>query len=264
MGVHKVFIIDNSDKNNQSLLDELKLENAHYHFIGENKGIAAALNIGFEYARKHHAEWVLTMDQDSIFEGTNFENYKKEVIEYVDKEKVGIFSIKHDFYGSKKENIVALSKYREKKWAMCSGNIVSCMAYHQVGGYREDFFTDWVDYEFCVRIKKVNYRIIECIQVTLKHFLGENIMETTFFGVKKYILDYPLWRKYYLARNMYITAKIHKSLSYSMYWHLFQELKQVLLYDHSKKKWRKCKAMIAAIYNARKPVVFVDIKKKYC
>jgi rhamnosyltransferase len=260
-GVYKVFVIDNSDKSNQLLLDELKLENVCYHFIGENRGIAAALNIGFEYAHKHHAEWVLTMDQDSIFEGESFDNYKKEIRGYTDKSEVGIFSIKHNFINLDEK---AGDRYREKKWAMCSGNIISYQAYHRAGGYREDFFVDWVDYEFCVRIKKANYKIIECTQVLLKHFLGESIMETTFFGSKKYIPDYPLWRKYYLARNIYLTAKAHKSIRCSMYWRLVQEFKQVLLYDHSERKWGKVKAMFMAICNVRKPVAFVDIKKKYC
>ncbi|MDR0680738.1 MAG: glycosyltransferase [Dysgonamonadaceae bacterium] len=263
-GVHKVFVIDNSDKNNQSLLDGLKIENVCYHFIGENKGIAVALNIGFEYARKCHAEWVLTMDQDSIFEGANFENYKKEIINYIDKNEVAIFSIKHDFGNLAEKTVTNLDRYCEKKRVMCSGNVVSYRAYHQVGGYRDDFFVDWVDFEFCARIKMANYRIIECTQVILKHFLGERIIETTFFGAKKYIPDYPLWRKYYLARNVCITAKIHKSMRYSMYWRLFQEFKQILLYEHSEKKWGKIRTMFIAICNAGKPVNFIDIKKKYC
>jgi rhamnosyltransferase len=261
-GVYKVFVIDNSDKNNQSVLDGLKLDNAYYHFIGENKGIAAALNIGFEYARKYHAKWVLTMDQDSVFEGGDFENYKKEINNYADKNRIGIFSARHNF-ANLNEN-VEFDRYCEKKRVMCSGNIVSYHAYRQVGGYREDFFVDWVDFEFCARIKIANYRIIECTQVLLKHFLGESIMETTFFGAKKYVPDYPLWRKYYLARNIYMTANLHKSMRYSMYWRLVQEFKQVLLYDHSKKKWGKIRAMFAAICNVGKSVTVIDIKKRYC
>ncbi len=259
--VRYVFIIDNSDTDNREMVDSLKINNVCYHFMGGNNGIAPALNVGFDYACKHGAAWVLTMDQDSIFEGDSFADYLQEANDYPGKEKVGIFAVRHNF--SVLQSDEQHSRYTEKKRVMCSGNLVSVAAYKQTGQYREDFFLDWVDFEFCVRIKDAHYSIIECSNVTLKHFLGEQSMIVTFFGLKKHYANYPVWRKYFAARNMLRTARMHKSARYSMYWRLVQEFKQVLLYDKSITKWRKLRAMSAAAWNARKPVSFTAIKEKY-
>jgi rhamnosyltransferase len=261
--VRHVFVVDNSDVDHRVLLDTLGLTNALYHFTGENKGIAAALNIGFKYADSYQMEWALTMDQDSIFEGNRFAEYLAEVNNYTDYTDVGIFSVKHDFGQIDTEQKPAGSRYCEKKRVMCSGNLIALDAYRKAGAYREDFFMDWIDFEFCARVKAAGYRIIECTHVLLKHFLGDRIMQVKRFGSTKYIPDYPVWRKYYLVRNILHTAKAHKALRNSMRWRLFQEFQQVLWYDSSPKKWKKLRAMYAALRHARKPIIVTDIQQKY-
>ncbi|MDR3236838.1 MAG: glycosyltransferase [Prevotellaceae bacterium] len=259
--VSHVFVIDNSDADHQSLLHRLQLSNTHYHSMAQNKGIAAALNTGFALAKSYNAEWMLTMDQDSIFEGDSFEHYVNEINLYEKPQQVGIFSVKHAF--GVPETHVDTAQYVEKKWVMCSGNIMLYSAYEQAGDFREDFFNDWVDYEFCVRIKEADYTIVECSGTSLTHFMGTRLMTTRFLGTKKYVTDYPVWRRYYLARNMYLTSKLHRELKYSLRWRLIQEFKVVLLYDHSAKKWQKFKAMWRAVCESGKPVDANYIIKKY-
>jgi len=265
--VSNVYVIDNSDNNNKTLLEQLKLNNTHYHFTGSNQGIAAALNIGFEYAKSQNVAWVLTMDQDSIFENDSFVKYLAEINAYINEygshTNVGIFAVKHDFNDLDKRNVTELDRYSKKKRVMCSGNIVSYSAFCQAGGFREDFFMDWVDFEFCIRINASGYDIIECSRVLLTHFLGEKNIATNFLGVIKYFPDYPLWRKYYFARNLYRSANIHKSMRYHILWRLVQEFKRVILYDHSRNKWKKIRAMFAGVCNARKPIEFSKIKEIY-
>jgi rhamnosyltransferase len=261
--VGHVFVIDNSAADHRALLESLKIPHAHYHFTGENKGIAAALNIGFEYADSYRMEWALTMDQDSIFEGNRFEQYLAEVNAYANYDEVGIFAIRHDFGQIETAANDNDGRYCEKKRVMCSGNLIALKAYRKAGAYREDFFMDWIDFEFCARVKAAGFRIVECSRVWLKHFLGDRIMKVNCLGSKKYIPDYPVWRKYYLARNIFRTAGLHKSLRYSMLWRLFQEFEQVLFYDSSPKKWKKMRAMLSAVRHVHKPVAVLDIQQKY-
>ena len=61
--VERVVVVDNSETDNSVLCEQLP--NVQYISLGENKGIAAALNVGCNEAMKKGAEWVLTMDQDS-------------------------------------------------------------------------------------------------------------------------------------------------------------------------------------------------------
>ena len=72
-----VYAIDNSDKKN-NLLEELnKIENLEYISLGENKGIAKALNVGIEKAKENGYKWALTMDQDSYFTENLLDKYEK-------------------------------------------------------------------------------------------------------------------------------------------------------------------------------------------
>ena len=59
----QVIIVDNSETSNEALV--ASLTNVRYIPLCENRGIAAALNIGCQEALNMGAEWVLTMDQDS-------------------------------------------------------------------------------------------------------------------------------------------------------------------------------------------------------
>src|SRR4030065_360634 len=64
--IDKIFIVDNSDYNNNSLLEKLQtLSNTEYIANKNNIGIAAALNIGANKAVKEGFDYLLTMDQDS-------------------------------------------------------------------------------------------------------------------------------------------------------------------------------------------------------
>ena len=44
-------------------------------YLGENRGVGHALNIGVQRAREKDFTWLLTMDQDSIVDGTMIQCY---------------------------------------------------------------------------------------------------------------------------------------------------------------------------------------------
>lgn len=69
--IEKLYIIDNSKDNHNNLLADYKYQNkCEYISLHKNLGLAYALNVGCKKAIKDSFDYVLTMDQDSIFEPT--------------------------------------------------------------------------------------------------------------------------------------------------------------------------------------------------
>ena len=66
--IEKLYIIDNSKDNHNNLLADYKYQNkCEYISLHKNLGLAYALNVGCKKAIKDSFDYVLTMDQDSIF-----------------------------------------------------------------------------------------------------------------------------------------------------------------------------------------------------
>ena len=57
--VDYLILIDNSDKNNAFIIDELNNKNIKYIFNGSNIGVAAALNLGAEEAIQQGYKFLL-------------------------------------------------------------------------------------------------------------------------------------------------------------------------------------------------------------
>ncbi len=81
-----------------------------------------------------------------------------------------------------------------------SGSLVRREAVEAVGLPRVDFFMDFVDYEYCLRLRRQGFRIAVVRDSILDHEIGA---QTTFsiLGRKKFWADHAPWREYYMARN---------------------------------------------------------------
>lgn len=90
-----LYVIDNSIiKNNLVINGIRKISNVFYCDNHGNQGIASALNIAINFAKKNNADWLLTMDQDSFFDQDNLKKLINS-IEHVDIQKTGIISPAH-------------------------------------------------------------------------------------------------------------------------------------------------------------------------
>jgi rhamnosyltransferase len=244
--VRKLLVVDNSSESNEDLLKKYSYPNVQYIPLRQNVGIATALNIACELALKENAKWMLTMDQDSTFENGAAGQLIKEANAFADPAQVGIFSPQHKTVGGKESRKPVTGRFREEKEVMTSGNLLNLSAYAKVGRFRDDFFIDIVDIEFCRRLVKYEYKIITVCNVELRHVLGDGIMVTRFFGVKKYFDDHSPLRKYYLSRNLLYVGKLHpESKGYSRS-KLLKQIKKVLLYDYHQ-KWTKLWYMLKGI-----------------
>ena len=144
----KLYVIDNSDNGGKKInFSHKKIE---YIFNNENLGVAKALNIGVQKANKDNYKWLLTMDQDTKLNNKIFDKMTKTISEY-DTGKIGILTPWHNTrLNSKKPK----QKIDYPLDVMTSGNFVNLDILNEIGGFKEEFFIDGIDIEFCLRLKK--------------------------------------------------------------------------------------------------------------
>jgi len=173
-----------------------------------NMGVAAALNIGVDYAVKSGFDWVLTMDQDSIAAAgmldCMIDVYKSLPSE--ERNRVALLAPKFCLADRCIKERFARSCV-EKRAVITSGNLLDISAIQEVGGYTDSLFIDSVDFDFCLRLRMAGYKILQCQNALLLHSLGESIQKTI-FGRRFSIHAHSLIRKYYISRNhIYVNKK---------------------------------------------------------
>ncbi|WP_052746044.1 glycosyltransferase family 2 protein [Sulfurovum lithotrophicum] len=240
--VDTVYAVDNSDDKNESLINELKQTGKIvYVDNGGNKGIANALNVGANKATEDGYDFLLTMDQDSRV-SEKMLSTMLECLGTVDIPTLGILS---PFHASKIHTVSREHGCIEKKVVMTSGNLLSLKAYRKTGPFLEELFLDYVDNEYCLRLQRHGYRVIQVSEAILFHKLGELSLRQL-FGKNIYCYNYPPVRYYYRARNV---IAIHKKLEVAWGTEILRDMIKIFLYEKNKlqKFLYICYGMIDAI-----------------
>jgi rhamnosyltransferase len=205
--IELLLIIDNSPQQNLALINKLGTLHSEtiYKWMGENKGMARALNTACEIAIQNNCGWLLTMDQDSKFKETEFLQLANSVKDIVSLySKTGIISPYHhihDQIDSRKD-----VDFQPIRSAMTSGNLLNLEVFTAVSGFEEKLFIDFVDHEYCLRLRKKGFMVIQNNKITLEHALGKFEMKTI-FGKKIGISNHNQTRRYYITRNGLYTVK---------------------------------------------------------
>lgn len=197
--VRTLYLVDNSEDKNELFRQRLeKYKNVSFIDSDGNQGIAWALNMGAAAAISSGADWLLTMDQDSAFQSGSLGC----LLDYVEEEaldRVG-FGIVSPFHKTKDGVEAASEGLLEVDGVMTSGNVLSLSACQRVGAFREDYFIDYVDHEYCLRLKKNGYKIGVYRAAILEHSLGD-IGCKAIFGRKFFFTNHNAQRRYYITRN---------------------------------------------------------------
>ena len=229
--VRHVVVVDNSKKNNAVLLGTPDSW-CTYLPLGDNKGIASALNIGCQEAIAQGAEWIMTMDQDSCWKEEQIMRYMQLANAYPMTEKVGVFSPRQDYQSHFRDYPDA---YEEKIAVMTSGCLLSAAGYCKTGGFREELFIDEVDNEYCMHIRREGLKVVVINHAFLEHRLGE-LRNIRFLGLwsKEYI-DHEPWRFYYMTRNNLLLSHWYPEYHHFNTQRLRKMLKRIVLYDRRHK-----------------------------
>ena len=182
--------IDEIERVTQSFGNAILLKN------NENKGIATALNQICRYAKQQFFSWVLTLDQDTIC--------PSDIVEKLSKgtaiKKVGIVCPAVDYEGINLNTYNKQEEIEEDTACMTSASLTNILAWEEVDGFKDDYFIDFVDNEFCMKLRIYGYKILRVNSCAISHRLG-NSVERQFLWKKIRGTSHRPWRIYYMVRN---------------------------------------------------------------
>ena len=200
-----LYVMDNSNTKNDLKIPKNK--KIKYIFNNNNLGIATPLNNACDLARKEGYSWILTMDQDTKFQD-NVINKMKEKIMTTNTEQIGIVVPWH--------NTKLKIKKPDKKIdypldVMTSGNMVNLNIHKKIGGFKEWLFIDGVDIEYCLNLKKNNYKIMRLNYLEINHNLGD-IFYKKFLWKDLLVTNHSAMRRYYQCRNYLYLKDMYKDI----------------------------------------------------
>ncbi|MCF8008001.1 MAG: glycosyltransferase family 2 protein [Methylovulum sp.] len=195
--------------------------------MGDNVGLARALNQGIGRAFDLGAAWVYLSDQDSTLPS----DFRKLMMEYSAYIPSGmkVATIGPRYFNEtthEKNRFIRLSPlwvsrfkpglnqiYAEAEYLITSGSFISRETFFKVGPMREELFIDFIDIEWSLRAKRMGYQAIALPNVMIHHRLGD--FGFNFFGTR-FPIHSPL-RIYYYFRN---AAYLYKRRYISLNWKL--------------------------------------------
>jgi len=232
--VNRLLIIDNnSNESSKATLQKLSDNNQKIELIlnNENIGLAAAQNLGLEKALFEQADWILLLDDDSQMNDNMATNMLTAYENHADKEQIAIIAPYIEEQNAKIEPKYMLSAgqllfkrtgFGDKEIlnnvlaCIASGSLIKTSTIKELGLFKTQYFIDYIDTEFCLRVISANYKIIAVKNAILNHHLGEKTLHnvgeiripTSNHSAKRRFTIYRnrvwVWKKYLFKTPNYI------------------------------------------------------------
>jgi rhamnosyltransferase len=172
-----------------------------------NLGLATALNLGLEVARKHHFKWALLFDQDSEPNEAMLEQFAAIVATYDLQKPLAVVGSNYPIAAARQSRrSTDKTPWFEDRTAITSGSLVSIAAVDRVGPFDEAFFIDHVDHEFCLRCRARGFAVVNSKAPLIRHVIG-NPESRRFLGREVVAMRHSALRRYYMSRNGVVLAR---------------------------------------------------------
>lgn len=272
--VDLTIVIDNTP--NQNNFIELNNDKILIVNNKDNIGLAKALNIGMSIAEQNSFENIFLFDQDTELPPNYFDSmllFKKQknnlrsdlwaayVPNFLDINcmtygRFPLISKYHFKHAQCPEMCIDYQKYAVI--AITSGTLILVSKYKVIGPFRSDYFIDFIDNEYCLRIKEKGFNCAINCSITINHRIGKRTKKKLFgFEIKPN--NHKPIRRYYIGKNGIKTAKkyIIKFPSYSVLitLRMIHEFISILLFENLKKQ--KISKLIIGILHG------FSVNKKY-
>jgi rhamnosyltransferase len=190
-----------------------------------NIGLAAALNQGIEIAGRRGFENIFLFDQDSLVTEAYFcamLAFKQRIDRQTDRCALYV----PDFYDRNSKThakFPRIEKYYFRHHhhkntsgmliargliAITSGSLLTYSTYRAVGRLPDDYFIDFIDNAYCLRIASKHLLVAVNFDVVLNHSIGARSTHKV-LGLTFKPNHHPPVRRYYIARNGIRTACLY-------------------------------------------------------
>jgi rhamnosyltransferase len=250
--VRQTVIVDNGSSPESTEQLKRAAENPSVHLIlnPSNQGLASALNLGVRWAASCGFAWALTLDQDTTVAYDMAETLCALVDSYDSPERLAVVGSNYRNKGNGalfRESISPAGNpaAREMVSVLTSGSLVSVAAFQAIGGFRDDFFIDCIDHEFCLRARVRGFHVVLTTKPVMDHGIGE-LTEHRFLGRIVYTSNHSPLRHYFMTRNSlllirsYLFSEPGWILSY--FWDWMKSVVLILVFEEQ--RFAKAKQML--------------------
>ena len=257
--VDRVLIVDNASgeavqTNMQALCEDAGMElNANT----DNRGVATALNQGMRWAGERGYVFALTFDQDTEVFADLLARYARVYETFIHPEASArpLAALGANFLASADGPPVKQikpgtvqgavgSEWVEQVTLLTSGTLLPVDAWNRVGPFRDEFFIDYVDEEFCLRARSLGYQIAMVAAPLMRHSIGEQ-SRYSLLGKQGTTYNYSPLRHFYRTRNAAVVwreflRREPRYVAASMKFNIKIAAKTCLFETH---RWRKLRAL---------------------
>jgi rhamnosyltransferase len=240
--VDRAVIVDNGSPT--SCIEWLKAaaDGRRVHLIlnRRNEGVAHALNQGAKWAADQGYAWAFTLDQDTLIDEDALKSLFAVHEAFPQNEELAVIGSNYTDPRTGRPllrpNTRRRSPWKEEKTVITSGSLLSLSAYSAIGPFREEFFIDCVDFEYCLRARSRSFRVVLACRPSMQHVIGATTMHTVLRKTTGTSNHIPT-RRYYMTRNLlvlvreYLTTEPAWVLS-SLSTHLKSTVAMLLFEDH--------------------------------
>ena len=200
----RVVLVDNSESGQDQLL-QLKSDRFEIIFNGENLGLGHALNTACIRALELGFDWVITLDQDTEL----LPDFACVMIKGWRASSPGTALFGSNYYDEPRlafkvprSNVIA--SYQQTT-VITSGCLTSLTVWSAIGKFREEYFIDSIDHEFCLRARQAGFSVAISSEARMKHSIGDQYECAGCFA-RFAPGRHSIWRNYTNARNSFRTV----------------------------------------------------------
>jgi rhamnosyltransferase len=242
--VGAIVIVDNgsSDAEVRMLHDIAADPKIHLTLNRQNLGVARALNLGVRCAGSLGYTLALLLDQDTSVEADMVHTLVGIYRSFPDRDRLAVI-------GSNYQDVNRPSPepngpestdaaWDEAESVITSGSLLPLAAHADIGPFREEFFIDFVDTDYCFRARAKGYQVIKSRKHLMSHAVGA-LHESRFLWFKRWTYNHSPDRRYYIARNNTVLIREYGQLG-RLRWLLkslhrcFRLCKRVVLYEKTR------------------------------
>lgn len=255
--VCKVIVVDNGSDRDALLMLRESASSLNVDLIENerNLGVASALNQGARIVLSQGYSWILTLDQDSKPEPEMVDRLVSAYVNHPKNEAVAVVaSIPVDEQSGRAElaELCDGEESSEVTTILTSGSLLVGPILVSTGMFREDFFIDYVDAEYCLRARKAGYSIILACKARLLHNLGTPTYHRFLWKSRVVTTNHSPMRRYYITRNRVLLMKEYAlqepSWTVGELQAFLKEVAKMLLFETSRK--RKVKFFLRGVVDA--------------
>ncbi len=225
--IAEIILVDNASSDGIAQMVKQKFLPVTVFVNPSNMGVGGGYAQGMEYAYKKGYNWTWLLDGDSVPHVSALEQLITAFVNYTPAHpSIGILAsspvnpvtgqiyggfIRHGLFHKIPKEISEFRKPVSVDTVISSGSLISDKVIKDVGLPRADFFMDFVDAEYNLRVLRSGYEIVCVPDSIINHHVGQN--RIIHFGFVRISLPpyHSSWRLYYALRNELYT-----------YWHEFR------------------------------------------